>query len=105
MSQLKIPGLRSDIVRLTLPKVRVGAAEKAAGLIQLGPPVFKRSPTLPGVTGSTPAALGRWLALNRYWLLSLELCEICNGKPDEMTFTTLSVHPPAVKSPARLVLA
>src|SRR5262245_14829704 len=104
MSQLKIPGLRSEIVRLTLPKVNAGAAENAAGLIQFGPPIFKRSPTLPPVAGSMPVAFGRWLALNRYWLLSFEFCAIWSGKPDEITFTTLICHPPAARSTARLAL-
>src|SRR6516164_6780617 len=43
ISQLKIPGPRSEIVRLTLPYVKAGAVVNAAGLIQLP----SRWPTLP----------------------------------------------------------
>src|SRR5438445_12896827 len=101
MSQLKTPGLRRLMVRLRLPYVKAAAGEKAAGLIQFGPPILIRSPE---VAGERPVALGRWLAPNRYALFWLELCEICSGKPDEMTFTTFSCHPPTARSAARLAL-
>src|SRR5712691_1121568 len=104
MSQLKTPGPRSVMVRLTLPYVRAGAAEKAAGLIHVGPPTLRRSPTLPAVAGETPVAFGRWLAPPKYAPLLLELCEIWSGKPDEITLTTLRTHPPTARSAARVAL-
>src|SRR5258708_9480483 len=101
MSQLKTPGLRSDMVRLTLPYVRAETGENAPGLIHVGPPILRRSPT---VSGAAPVAFGRWLAPPKYALLLLELCEIWSGKPDEITLTTLTTHPPAARSTARLAL-
>src|SRR5216684_1602997 len=100
MSQLNCPGPRSLIVRLTFPKVKAGAVEKASLPIQLS----RRWPTTPAVCGEAPVALGRWLALNIVALLLFELCEMTRGKPDEITVTKLIAHPPMARSATRLTL-
>src|SRR5437588_9515333 len=100
MSQLNCEGPRSEMVRLRFPKVKEGEGEKAAGLIQLS----IRWPTSPGVSGETPVALGRWLALNMYARLLLELCDTMSGKPEEITLTALTTQPPTARSTARFTL-
>ena len=88
------------MVRLTFPKVKAEAWEKAAGLIQLS----IRCPTSPEVAGETPVVLGLWLALYRYWLLLVVFYEICSGYPEEITLTTFRDQPPTARSAARFTL-